>query len=166
MHLYELTEEYRNLELTLLESDDQNNEALKAQFELISEQLNVKAESIAKIILNYDGKLEATAKELTRLDARKKILENRIKYLKEYLQEQMQNAHLEKISGEILTITLAKNPMSINVLDQTLVPKEYQKCIPEQWVVDKKSIADHIKLSGEIPPGIEAITDKKSVRIR
>jgi hypothetical protein len=73
---------------------------------------------------------------------------------------------VDKIPGQLATVSLQTNPMSIVVIDQNLVPKEYQTLIPEQWQVNKKMIADHVKNTGEIPNGIEVIKDKKSVRIR
>lgn len=166
MHLYELTEEYRNLELTLLESDDQNNEAIKAQFESISEQLNVKAENIAKIILNYDGELEATTKELSRLQQRKKTLENKIEYLKKYVLEQMQIAKLEEISGEILNLTVCKSPKSIIITDKDKVPLEFRIEIPATFEIDKKSVLKHFENTGEILDGTKVITDNKYLKIK
>jgi len=97
---------------------------------------------------------------------RKKSYDKRSEWLRNYLISEMVVAEKNEVNGNVLRLSLRKNPMSINVLDQKLVPMEYQKLIPESYTVDKKLIADHIKTCGEIPPGIEAITDRKSLQIK
>ncbi len=37
---------------------------------------------------------------------------------------------------------------------------------PETWQPDKTTILEHFKNTGELIPGIEIITDKKSINIR
>ena len=163
--LYDLTTNYLTL-MQLLEDDNQDVDAIKEELSHIEMQFNEKAESIARLILNYESDVDATEKELGRLSARKKTLDNKIKWLKEYLLNEMIVAKLDKIPGKVLTLSLRKSPMSINIVDSDSVPQEFKKLVPESWVVDKKLVADHIKDSGEIPSGIEAIIDKKTLMIK
>jgi hypothetical protein len=168
MKLYELSSAYHNLieYLSIPQDDIIIANGLQEQLASITDQFNVKAENIGKLILTKQAEAKAIDEEITRLNNRKRVIENRAEWLKNYLQVEMQVAKTDKIEGQILTLSLQKSPPSCEILDQTLVPQQFIKVIPEQKQVSRIDILKFFKDTGEIPPGTNIITDKKTLRIR
>lgn len=163
-HLYELTNEYNSL-IALLEDSEIDEQTLKNKLLETKGEMEFKFESLGKIILELDAKFEIISKEIDRLTNRSKTFKNRKEWLKSYVLQEMQIIGKDKIEGDILTLSLAKNPMSIEIVDENLVPDEFKEQVIT-YKIDKKKIADRVKDTGEIPNGINVITDKKSLRIR
>lgn len=163
--LYELSDEYQAL-IQTLDNEDSNESELKDRITEIKGKFNDKAENIGKLILSINADAEATKKEVERLSKRKSSLENKAGWLKSYLQQEMTVAELEKIEGDILTISLRKNPPSVKILNEKAIPQEYMRVIPESFKADKDDILLHFKVTGEVIPGVEIITDKRSLVIR
>jgi hypothetical protein len=157
--LYELSQNYAQL-LEMAEVMDE--EVFQDTLSSLSEAIEDKAENIAKLIrcLESDGK--AIKEEEQRLLDRRKTIENRISGLKEYLQNQMEVAGLDKVKRATVTISIQANPPSVNVIDESLIPSTYM--LPQPPKIDKKSILSALK-NGEEIFGVE-ITQGRSVRIK
>ena len=84
MKLYELTENYLNLQ-ELLENPEVPQDLITSALEQVGEELEVKAENIAKLIKTLEVDIAGFKEEEKRLSDRRKSLENRVKNLKEYL---------------------------------------------------------------------------------
>jgi phage host-nuclease inhibitor protein Gam len=166
MHLYQLSEKYQTL-LAWLNSDEPIDEiSLKLQLQNVTEQLKDKAENIGKMVLEYESDVTAIDNELARLSARKKSLTTKTDWLKSYLLQEMQTANIDKLPCDLLTISLRKSPPSVVVLNAEAVEDKFIRHIPATWEVDKRGILDNFKLSGEIPTGVEIVTDRKSLIIK
>ncbi len=169
LKLYELSEQYKTLETYLSNPDGEvlfDELKFREQLNKISEAFNIKAENIAKLILSKQAESKALDDEITRLTSRKRSAENKVDWLKDYLQVEMQTANIDKIEGQVLSLSLQKSPPSCVIINQEVIPKIYVKVIPAQEQVDKKSILDHFKDTGEIINGVSIVTDKKNLRIR
>ena len=169
-HLYELADRYRFLESEVRELEltpgDDGNQIIFAALNAIKDKLDNKVENIGKFILSLKASVAGIEAEEHRLSDRKTAINQRIDWLKNYLLNEMTVAKIDKVKRDIFTVSLRTNPPSVHVLDETIIPKEYQHIIPESWQPDKKDITDHFKATGEIIPGVEIIKDKKSVVIR
>lgn len=143
MNLYELAKNYR----TLIEIDD---ETLKDTLESIEEAFEVKAENIIKLIRNTEIEAEGFKQEADRLLGLAAIRKNKSKWLKEYLLSGMDITGKTKINTSIGTISKAKNPPSVNICNEKLVPEQFFKVIPEKKEIDKKSILEAIKAGEEV----------------
>lgn len=164
-HLYQLTDQYRFLELAI-EGGEGEEDELKAKLEEVKEHIEDKVENVGKFVLSLEAGITAIKSEEERLSSRRRVIESRIDWLKNYLLQEMTLADLEKVKRDVLTVLVRLNPPSVNVLDPESIPQQFRRVIPETWQPDKKTIIDHFKDTGEIVPGIEVITDKKSVQIR
>ena len=87
--------------------------------------------------------------EIKRLQDYKKAVTNRI----------------DKIETELGTISIAKSPISVDIIDEDKIPAEY-KTIVQTIKVDKKAIADNFKSTGELIEGVRINTENKSLRIK
>jgi hypothetical protein len=165
MKLYELSERYNAL-ACLLDEDGADEEGLKGQIALIQEEFKDKAESIGKIILSQTGEIQTVQTELDRLTNRKRILETKTEWMKGYLLNEMVMSGVGQIKGNIVTLSLRTNPPSCNVVNPALIPEEYRRIIPQTWQPDKLKILQTVKLTGEVIPGCQIVTDKKSLSVR
>ena len=151
-----LFEKAENGELTPEEIQEQGNDLALA--------LKNKSTSIIGYVRNSELMSEAIKNEIDRLTAMKKAVDNRIDKFKEYVKENMQQLEVEKIETELGTLSIAKNPASVEIYDETLIIDEYKK---EKVTIsiDKTAIKNDLKAGKEVQ-GARLIEDKTSLRIK
>jgi hypothetical protein len=166
MHLYELATSYKSLEAWLSSDEPIDETALRQQLADITTQLKDKAENIGKMILDLEAESDTAKKEIDRLSKRKSSADNKATWLKSYLLEQMQVVSIDKLPCDLFTISLAKNPISVKIIDETKIAPEFWRTIPETKEVNKTAILTSFKeTEGVIPDGVEIITDRKHLVI-
>ena len=158
MKLYELTTNY----VSLMEmAEEMDATTLQDTLESIEEEIHDKAENIGKLIKNINADVDALKSEEKRLADRRKSLENKVTHLKEYLQNQLEVAGLDKVKRPTLTVSIQNNPPSVKVIDEKLL-SDYM--IPVEPRLDKKAILTALKEGMEVS-GAELVQGR-SVRIR
>lgn len=158
MNLYELSAAYQQIQ-TMIED---GGEGLEDTLESLNDAIEEKAVGYAKIIKNIEGQALAIKAEEERLSSRRKSLEGNARRLKESLEQSMIDVNKKKIKTELFSFNIQKNPPSLNVLDDSVIPKNYFN-VPTP-VIDKKSILQDLKSGVEVP-GVE-IKQGESLRIR
>jgi len=118
--------------------------------------------SIAKIIRSMEADVTVLGAEVDRLQGRKRHLAGRIDWLKRYLLGEMEAAGREKVKGPTLTVSLAKAPLSCDVISVEDVPKEFQRIKVE---VDRSHILEHFRETGEVVAGTAVSVDRRYIRI-
>lgn len=161
MRLYDLSEQYNDL-LELMELDG-DNEALKTMLDGIDGAFDEKVESIAKLMKSKEAERDAVDAEKKRLSERSARISKEIDWLKDYIQNQMFVTGKTKVKSLLFNISLAKNPPSLKVWDETVIPENYYN-VKETRLLDKRGIIDLLK-QGEKVPGV-ALEQKQSVRVR
>lgn len=145
MNLYEITQEYREIESMLidLELDDVT---LADTLEGARYPLEQKAVSVAMIVRNLESHAAAIKSARDEMAKREKAAENRAKWLRDYLLNNMQAASISKIESPYFTLSIAKNPEAVIVDCDTLIPADYFKQ-PETPppVLDKALVKKAIK---------------------
>ena len=159
MKLYELNQQYNQL---LEMADDLDPEVLKDTLESIKESIEDKAENTAKLIRSWEAEVKALKEEEKRLAERRKALEKRVDNTKAYLFEQMELAGMDKVKRPTLTVSIAKNPPSLEVIDPEKIPSLFM--IDQDPVIDKKAILAALKNGDEIDGC--TIKQSKGLRIR
>ncbi|BBW99046.1 siphovirus Gp157 family protein [Geobacillus subterraneus] len=159
MKLYELTENYAKL---LEMAEEMDTDAIVDTLEALQEAIEDKAENIGKLIRNLEADVKVIRDEEKRLAERRQVIENKIERLKSYLQEQLEIAGIEKVKRPTITVSIRKNPPSVDVIDETLIPADF--LIPQPAKVDKRAILERLK-NGEHVPGA-ALKQTKGVQIR
>lgn len=152
----ELFEKAENEELTQEEIEKQGNDLALA--------LQNKSVSVIGYIRNTELMSDAIKTEIERLTAMKKAIDNKTDKFKEYVKVIMQELGLEKISTELGTLVVAKNPASVEINDETLIADEYKK-EKVTVTIDKTAIKNAIK-AGKDVQGARLIEDKTSLRIK
>ena len=157
--LYELSTGYKNIEYLLENGED--NEELAAVLNSLDEEIEDKAENIAKLIKNYEADIEAFKTEEKRIAERRRTLENDVKRLKEYLFNNMKLTGKTKFKSGTFSFNIAKNPPSVEITNQDIISSDY-KVLTE--TIDKKAILTDLKEGKDVQGAI--LKQSESLRIR
>lgn len=160
--LYELTEMYKNI-WDLVEDDEIDLDTLEKALSNIEDNIEAKAENTAKLIKGIDGDINTLKEEENRLAKKRRALENKQKNIKEYLEMQLKVMEIDKVKTPLFTVALQKNPPSLNITNEDLIPEQFKKTVTTVSVV-KKDLLEALK-SGQVIEGAE-IKQGKSLRIR
>ena len=163
-NLYELTSEFKEAEY-LYNTAETEEELLEAERHLIEAEVDLseKAENIAKWIKNLEAERDIFKKESDRLASKAKSLGNKADSLKRYLQDSLEVAGVDKVKGELFTVSVQNNPISLDLSTTEHIPDEFKR-VPEP-VVNKRELLKHIKDTGEVFEGVE-VKQTRSIRIR
>ncbi len=77
----------------------------------------------------------------------------------------MEQNGFKKIQTTLGTLSIAKNPISVEIYDEKQIPDEYKTKVVTVKV-DKTAIKKALKETGEIIPGAKIIDNKTSLRIK
>lgn len=157
MNLYELSlafQEVQNMEL--------DPEVMKDTLDSIEDAIENKAENIAKLIRNLESDVSAYKEEEDRLKTKRQSTENKVKWLKTYLEDNMKLTGKTKFKSGMFNFSIQKNPASVNITDEKIIPGEF--LIPQPPKVDKTSLKEILKRGIEVP-GAE-LKQTEGLRIR
>ena len=152
MRLYELTADYEKAftEMVDAETGEINDQAL-ALLDGLKDDIKEKGLAVAAYIRNHDADVDALKTEEQRLATRRKQLESRMEWLREYLLKNMVRCGISEIKSPYFTIKTKKCPPSVKVLNDADLPQQYIR-VKEQISVDKSKIKQDI-CSGIPVPG-------------
>ena len=153
MKLYDITAELAAVLARVEEAEGEINETDAAALDTLEGAFDAKVENIGKAILGIQAEAGAFAAESKRLAERKRSLDKRADWLKDYLKTALEQAGQETVKGQLLTVALRKSPLSVPEVDMAVLPGAYVRIIPEQREADKKAILDHYRTTGETVPG-------------
>ena len=160
MKLYELTQNYRNLESLLDNLGEQEGltvEMIHGALGQVEDDINTKIENTCKVIKEIEADSIGIDEEIKRLSALKKQKENAVKKLKEYVEFEMNGIGLTKVEGKLFKISFRKSKV-VKVLDETKIPREFIK-IKTTESISKTDLGKALK-SGKIIEGAELVENK------
>ena len=161
MTLYELTSDFLRL-LELAEDPDIDAEAFEDTLEALEGDIEVKADGYAKVITSVKGDISMLKEEIDRLSSRRRVMEGNVKRMTEALTNAMLATGKVKFKTELFSFNVQKNPPSLVVSDESLVPEEFR--IPQPDKIDTAGIKAAIKGGAEFDWAYT--TQSESVRIR
>ena len=159
MKLYELTADYNQV---LLLAEDLEQETFQDTLAAIEGAIEDKAENMAKMVRCIEADVNALKEEEKRLADRRKALENKVSGIKEYLQQQLEFAGIDKVKRPTLTVSIQANPPSVEIADESLIPSDFM--VPQPSKIDKKAILTALK-AGLLIEGC-SMKQGRSVRIK
>lgn len=162
--LYNITNKFAEL-MDRAENGELTEEEYNKLGEELALELQNKSSNIIGYVRNSELLIEAMKAEEKRISDMRKAGEAKLEKFKQYVLENMERLGLDKIPTELGTLSIAKNPLSVEIEDETAVPEEF-KTIVQTVKVDKTAIKNHFKETGEIIPGTKIIDDKMSLRIK
>lgn len=147
---------YLNLKDMDIEEGD-----LNSALENIDDEIETKADNIAKVLRDFDGDIEALKSEEERLAKKRKAIENRQKHLKEYLQNAMLVLDKRKFKTDLFSFNIQKNVPSLKILDESKIPEDYYKI---EKKLNKNDLKEAVK-NGLFEDAAELV-QTESLRIR
>lgn len=161
LSLYEITSGFP----ALMENEEITEEDKKKLEEELTLLLQKKSQNIIGYTKNIELTINAMKEEEKRISDNRKILENKIAKFKEYVKECMENNGFSKIETELGTLSIAKSPTSVEIVNEDEIPSEFkQEVITVK--IDKTKIKNNFKETGEIPTGVNIITTNTNLRIK
>ena len=161
LKLYGITNGFMELN----EKEDLTEEERQEMGMQLVDALQTKSNNIIAYYQDQNTLLNAIDEEIKRLQEYKKITKNKIDRYKEYVKTNMDLLGIEKIQTALGVISIAKSPISVEILDEQQIPDEYKEVVTT-IKVDKKKIADNFKETGEIIDGVNIITNNTNLRIK
>ena len=161
LSLYKITSAF-----PMLMEQEEITPELKEQLEKeLTELLQQKSQNIIGYTKNIELTIEAMKTEEKRISEQRKALENKLDNFKQYVKECMEQNGINKIETGLGTISIAKNPISIEIENEEEVPNEF-KTIITTTKIDKTKIKDNFKETGEIPDGVKINTENTRLQIK
>lgn len=160
--LYELTAEYKEL-LDMAEEQNLTQTDIKDTLEGMDYEFEDKADGYAKVLRSLDGKEEAISSEIKRLTEMKKVVANNKKAIKQNLENAMIETGKTKFKTTLFSFGIQKNPASVRIKDESLIPEEYRIKQPDK--IDKKLLIKALKEGAVFTENIELV-QTESLRIR
>jgi hypothetical protein len=154
MKLYEISEQYKEVQ-NLIESDDTGSmrDAIADTMQMIAGDFKDKAQAVVSLTLNMDGNIAALDNEIQRLQDKRKIIQNRIDSVRDYLKHNMEATGISKIECPLFTITLSKPAKQVEITDESLLPDEFVR-VKTTVAPDKVALAKAFKEGKEITGAI------------
>ena len=157
MNLYELSQNF-----LAVQDMDLEPETLKDTLDSIEDAIEDKAENIAKWIRNLEADKKAFEEEEKRFKDKKQAADNRIKSLKQYLEDNMRLIGKTKFKAGVFSFAIQNNQPSVEVFDEALIPKQF--LIEQPVKIDRAGIKELLKAGEEVPGA--ALKQTEGLRIR
>ena len=157
MNLYELSLAFQDVQ-----NMDLDPEVMKDTLDSIEDAIESKAENIAKLVRNLESDVTAYKEEEDRLKTKRQATENKVKWLKTYLEDNMKLTGKTKFKSGMFNFSIQKNPANVNITDEKIIPEEF--LIQQPPKVDKTSLKEILKRGIEVP-GVE-LKQTEGLRIR
>ncbi|MBE0436470.1 MAG: siphovirus Gp157 family protein [Methylomicrobium sp.] len=154
--LYTLSQNYIEALDFLSDPDlDLPIEAVNDTLEGLEGELQDKAVNVAKFLRNMEATAEAIKNAEAEMARRRKALESRVKWLKDYLKGSMEYTGITKIECPYFKLAIQKNPPAVAILNEDAIPSEFKEQVIT-WKIDKTAIKEAIK-AGQKVPGAELV---------
>jgi len=157
MKLYEISNEFQNI-VDLIENCDEMSPELIDKLNNVSENASEKVINVAAYIKNLEAESDTMQLYLNNMRNRQDRVEKRIESLKEYLKYNMDILKLNKVESPEFDVQLRANNYSLDLFDQTAIPKEYFRT-KESISISKQDIIKDLKVGCDVP-GARFVTTK------
>ena len=139
------------------------------EYNQLGEELAIQLQQKGSNIIGYTKNIELTInamkEEEDRMASNRKALENKLTRFKQYVKECMENNGITKIETGLGTLSIAKSPASVEIINEEEVPSEFKQEIITVKI-DKAKIKNNFKETGEIPDGVNIVTTNTNLRIK
>lgn len=141
MSLFEMSQTAKQL-YELLESGDIDEQILLDTMESIG--ASAKLEDYVYVCKSFEAEIAMYDAEIKRLTENKRLLQNRIEYMKAKMIEFMQATGQKTANAGTFKLTMRENK-SCEVENIDMIPLEYMREIPAKFEPDKKAMLTALK---------------------
>jgi hypothetical protein len=162
--LYEISTEYRQALDVLTDPElDLPAEAIADKLEGLQGTLEDKAVNVAKCFRNLEATAAAIKEAEARMTQRRKALEARVAWLKDYLKENLEVCGIQKIESPWFTLAIQKNPAAVAIVEEAAIPDDFVEIVPTRKV-DKTGIKRAIESGIAVPGALLTRGTRLSIR--
>ena len=161
LSLYEITSGFPAL-MENEEISEKDKKKIEDELEILLQQ---KSQNIIGYTKNIELTINAMKEEEKRIADNRKALENKMVRFKDYVKECMEKNGITKIETGLGTLSIAKSPASVEIVNEDEIPSEFKQEVVTVKI-DKTKIKNNFKETGEIPAGINIITTNTNLRIK
>lgn len=151
--LFQISDMYREA-VDKLSDMDLPPEAVHDTLEALQGELQIKATNVAAFCRNLESLAESIKFAEEKMCHRRKVIENRVSSIKEYIKTCMESSGITKIElidRPEFKLSIKKNPPSVEILNEAEIPDKYKKEVPPPPPsLDKKLIAEDLKSGVEV----------------
>lgn len=162
--LYQLASELEAINDELRLSEGELTPELEQRLDGCGLALKSKVEGIVKWTIDLEGREKAIEAEIERLQKMKSTVSNLHDRLREYVHASMLRAEIQKIELPTMTISVQKNPPSLELVDVEAVPAKYVT-IKTEKVIDRRSMLADLK-AGEVMTCARLRTNKTHLKVK
>ena len=151
LKLYEIEQNY--LAALDIFTDPDNEimpEVVADTLEAIEGEFELKAVRVAAFAKQMEAEADAIKVVIEGMDKRRKALENRAKWLKDYVKTGMETLGYKKIESPWFVASIQKNPASVDVFDSEAIPEAFKHSVIE-IKIDKAAIKTALSSGQNIP---------------
>lgn len=148
--LFQIAAEYRHI-TDVLQDTGVDEKTLADTLEGEAWPLELKAQNYGFVIRNIEANVAAMKDAEEQIAKRRKSAENRIQALKERLKTGLEIAGVQKLECPEFSISIKKNPASVDIYELGLIPSEFMKqAVPPPPSPDKTAIKEAINSGKEV----------------
>ena len=147
------------------EWEEQDKETLERAMGQIEGQWLTKVENIGMLLKSWEYDTGIVSEEIKRLQGRKKQIESKSGWLAEYCKFNMLERGEKKLQFPLVTVSVANNPLSVEIIDQKLVPEKYVTIRTEEYVDKRQILKDYKEEKTEVP-GVRIISDRTRLEVK
>lgn len=150
--LFALADEFLELAHALVDEEGIADEEVEKILDAQSGELEVKAWNVAAMILQFEGEAEMVRTVEKRMTARRKSLEGRADWLREYLLVNLLRTGIHELSSPEFVVKVCDNPPRVVLDDEALIPDDFKH---EETVISirKDALRRAMLEDGEVIPG-------------
>lgn len=160
MNLFELTENYVKF-FTEFENADEITDEMQEMANNLNVEIEEKCDNYAKMIKNLEADVEAYKNQEKIFNEKRKVAENKVKWLKQNLQASMELQGRKKVKTDLFSFNIQKNAPSLEIRDENNIDDSYYVI---ERKLNKRELLNDIK-EGLIVDGVE-LKQSESLRIR
>lgn len=147
----------------------ENGELTEEEYNELGQELAIQLQEKGSNIIGYAKNIELTINamkdEEVRISTNRKLLESKLEKFKQYVKDNMERLGITKMDTELGTLSVAKNPLSVEIESEEMIPNEFKLQVVSTKI-DKTAIKNHFKATGEIVAGTKIVDDKTNLRIK
>lgn len=150
MNLFELSEEYKDIESALSDMDI-DEQTLSDTLEAARFPLEQKAVNVGMMIRNLEALSESIKQAESDMKKRRESADKKAEWLRAYLLQAMSTTGLRKIDNAYLSLSVAKNRPSVVIDMEAAVPLEFWVTPEPKAAISKTLIKKAIESGASVP---------------
>lgn len=136
-----------------LENSNLDAQTIADTIESIDGDIKDKSVNVAMFARNIEAQADAIKAQVILMSDRETALRKKVESIKDYLLGNLQHAKIEKVESPFFTIAVRKNPHSLHIDNERLLPQSFITTPPPpEPRIDKDALKKALK-DGRIVPG-------------